>query len=476
MAQQTTTKPHKSAGSAHDTPTTGHAVSQATAIPGPRSQELQAERERYLPRGVFAYHPVYPASGSGARITDVDGNTYLDFAGGIGVMNVGHSHPAVVAAIQEQAALYTHTCAHVLTPPPYVELARRLTEIMPGSFAKKTLLVNSGAEAVENAIKIARAATGRSGVISFENSFHGRTNLALALTGKVRPYRQDFGPFAPNIHTLPYPYVYRCPQHSGTDGSDCHEWREALERAFLTRIAAEQVAAIIVEPVQGEGGFIVPPAHFLPELRDICTEHGILLIIDEVQSGFGRTGKLFAVEHAGVEPDLLLMAKSLAGGLPLAAVVGRAEYMDAPLPGGLGGTYGGNPVACAAALAVLDVFAREGLTDRGRALGEQAMARMREWYGRYPLVGEVRGLGAMVAIELVTDRAQRTPATGAAGRILVEARERGLILIKAGLYDNVIRLLMPLVTTDEELAEGLDILEAALEVVSKAPAEELAAH
>ena len=476
MAQQTTTKPHKSAGSAHDTPTTGHAVSQATAIPGPRSQELQAERERYLPRGVFAYHPVYPASGSGARITDVDGNTYLDFAGGIGVMNVGHSHPAVVAAIQEQAALYTHTCAHVLTPPPYVELARRLTEIMPGSFAKKTLLVNSGAEAVENAIKIARAATGRSGVISFENSFHGRTNLALALTGKVRPYRQDFGPFAPNIHTLPYPYIYRCPQHSGTDGSDCHEWREALERAFLTRIAAEQVAAIIVEPVQGEGGFIVPPAHFLPELRDICTEHGILLIIDEVQSGFGRTGKLFAVEHSGVEPDLMLMAKSLAGGLPLAAVVGRAEYMDAPLPGGLGGTYGGNPVACAAALAVLDVFAREGLTDRGRALGEQAMARMREWYGRYPLVGEVRGLGAMVAIELVTDRAQRTPATGAAGRILVEARERGLILIKAGLYDNVIRLLMPLVTTDEELAEGLDILEAALEVVSKAPAEELAAH
>ena len=476
MAQQTTTKPHKSAGSAHDTPTTGHAVSQATAIPGPRSQELQAERERYLPRGVFAYHPVYPASGSGAHITDVDGNTYLDFAGGIGVMNVGHSHPAVVAAIQEQAALYTHTCAHVLTPPPYVELARRLTEIMPGSFAKKTLLVNSGAEAVENAIKIARAATGRSGVISFENSFHGRTNLALALTGKVRPYRQDFGPFAPNIHTLPYPYVYRCPQHSGTDGSDCHEWRETLERAFLTRIPADQVAAIIVEPVQGEGGFVVPPAHFLPELRAICDEHGILLVIDEVQTGFGRTGKLFAVEHCGVAPDLMLMAKSLAGGLPLAAVVGRATYMDAPLPGGLGGTYGGNPVACAAALAVLDVFAREGLVDRGRALGEQARTRMEGWYERYPLVGEVRGLGAMVAVELVTDRTARTSAPGAAGRILVEARERGLILIKAGLYDNVIRLLMPLVTTDDELAEGLGILEAALDVVSQLPAEELAAH
>ncbi len=474
MTQQTTTtKPRRASGSASHT--ANQAVSQATAIPGPRSQELQAERERYLPRGVFAYHPVYPASGSGARITDVDGNTYLDFAGGIGVMNVGHSHPEVVAAIQEQAALYTHTCVHVLTPPPYVELARRLTEITPGNFAKKTLLVNSGAEAVENAIKIARAATGRSGVISFENSFHGRTNLALALTGKVRPYRQDFGPFAPNIHTLPYPYVYRCPQHSGTDGADCHEWRDALEQAFLTRIPAEQVAAIIVEPVQGEGGFIVPPAHFLPELREICTRHGILLIIDEVQSGFGRTGKMFAIEHFGVEPDLMLLAKSLAGGLPLAAVVGRDTYMDAPLPGGLGGTYGGNPVACAAALAVLAIFEREGLADRGRVLGEQAMGRLEGWRERFPLVGDARGLGAMVAIELVTDRAKRTPATGAAARILVEARERGLILIKAGLYDNVIRLLMPLVTTDEELAEGLDILEAALDVVSNLSAEELAA-
>jgi 4-aminobutyrate aminotransferase/(S)-3-amino-2-methylpropionate transaminase len=480
MAQQTTTKPPRAARTANTADaasnTAEHAVSQATAIPGPRSQALQAERERYLPRGVFAYHPVYPASGSGARVTDVDGNTYLDFAGGIGVMNVGHSHPEVVAAIQQQAALYTHTCAHVLTPPVYVDLARRLTEITPGNFPKKTLLVNSGAEAVENAIKIARAATGRSGVIAFENSFHGRTNLALALTGKVRPYRQDFGPFAPNVHTLPYPYVYRCPQHSGTDGANCHEWREALERAFLTRIPADQVAAIIVEPVQGEGGFVVPPAHFLPELREICTQNGILLIIDEVQSGFGRTGKMFAIEHSNVEPDLMLLAKSLAGGLPLAAVVGRDTYMDAPLPGGLGGTYGGNPVACAAALAVLDVFEREGLADRGRVLGEQAMARMQGWRKRFPLIGEARGLGAMVAIELVTDQTQRTPATAAAARILVEARERGLILIKAGLYDNVIRLLMPLVATDEELAEGLDILEAALDVVSNVSAEEFAAE
>jgi 4-aminobutyrate aminotransferase/(S)-3-amino-2-methylpropionate transaminase len=438
--------------------------------------DLQARRQNAIPRGVSNSLAIYAERAANAELWDVEGRRYIDFGSGISVLNTGHLHAKVKEALAQQLEKITHACFQVTPYESYVALAEKLNEAAPGKTPKKTLFLTTGAEAVENAIKIARAATGRSGVIAFENSFHGRTNLALALTGKVRPYRQDFGPFAPNIHTLPYPYVYRCPQHSGTDGSDCHEWREALERAFLTRIPAEQVAAIIVEPVQGEGGFIVPPAHFLPELRDICTEHGILLIIDEVQSGFGRTGKLFAIEHSDVAPDLMLMAKSLAGGLPLAAVVGRAEYLDAPLPGGLGGTYGGNPVACAAALAVLDVFAREGLADRGRALGEQAMARMREWRERYPLVGEVRGLGAMVAVELVTDRAQRTPATGAAGRILVEARERGLILIKAGLYDNVIRLLMPLVTTDDELAEGLDILEAALGVVSKLPAEELAAH
>src|SRR5689334_6866643 len=460
MAQQTTTKPPQAARAASDT--TEHAVSQTTAIPGPRSQELQAERERYLPRGVFAYHPVYPASGSGARVTDVDGNTYLDFAGGIGVMNVGHSHPEVVAAIQQQAALYTHTCAHVLTPPVYVDLARRLTEITPGNFPKKTLLVNSGAEAVENAIKIARAATGRSGVIAFENSFHGRTNLALALTGKVRPYRQDFGPFAPNIHTLPYPYVYRCPQHSGTDGSDCHEWREALERAFLTRIPAEQVAAIIVEPVQGEGGFIVPPAHFLPELRDICTEHGILLIIDEVQSGFGRTGKLFAIEHSNVEPDLMLLAKSLAGGLPLAAVVGRDTYMDAPLPGGLGGTYGGNPVACAAALAVMDVMRDEKLPERAARIGSIVEERMRTWAQDHEVIGEVRGLGAMVGMELVRDRKTKEPAATETAKVLAAARERGLIILRCGVHHNVVRTLMPLNIPDDQLEEGLDILGASL--------------
>ncbi len=441
---------------------------------------LNDERLRYVPRGVYTYHPIYPASGSGATITDVDGATYLDFAGGIGTMNVGHSHPAVVAAAQAQLEQYTHTCAHVLTPPLYIELARRLAEITPGAFAKKTLLVNSGAEAVENAIKIARAATGRSAVIAFENSFHGRTNLALAATGKVRPYRAGFGPYAPDIHLVPYADCYHSGAQEdghGTDADNCGGWRTTLERFFLTRVGADQVAAMLVEPVQGEGGFIVPPPNFLPTLREICSRHGIVLIIDEVQTGFGRTGRMFAIEHSGVEPDLLLTAKSLAGGLPLAAVVGRAEIMDAPLPGGLGGTYGGNPVACAAALAVIDVFEREGLVERAQRLGAMAMERMRGWQQRFDLIGDVRGQGAMVAMELVTDRATREPARAETGALLAEARKRGLIVIKAGLYDNVIRLLMPLVTTDSEMTRGLDILEQALTAVTAmTPAEREAAH
>jgi 4-aminobutyrate aminotransferase/(S)-3-amino-2-methylpropionate transaminase len=446
---------------------------QSAAIPlapGPETEALRAERERYLPRGVFTYHPIYPSSGQGARIVDVDGNTYLDFAGGIGTMNVGHSHPAVVAAIRAQVELYTHTCAHVLTPPPYIHLARRLAEITPGDFAKKVLLVNSGAEAVENAVKIARAATKRPAIISFENGFHGRTNLALALTGKVQPYRLGFGPFAPDIHAVPYPYSYRCPRHGAGDRERCDEWKDALERVFLTRVPADAVAAVIVEPVQGEGGFVVPPASFLPELREICTRCGILLIADEVQTGFGRTGRMFAVEHSGVQPDLMLLAKSLAGGLPLAAVVGRAEIMDAPQPGGLGGTYGGNPVACAAALAVLGTFEREPLVERANALGLMALERMREWQKRFQLVGDVRGLGAMVAMELVRDRTTKSPASGEAARLMAEARARGLLLIKAGLFDNVIRLLMPLVTSDAEMAEALDILEKSLATVSALPA------
>lgn len=453
-----------------------HKQRPASGATGSATEALQADRERYLPRGVFSYHPVFPASGSGATITDVDGAQYLDFAGGIGVMNVGHSHPAVVAAIREQAEQFTHTCAHVVTPPQYIELAKRLAEITPGSYAKKTLLVNSGAEAVENAIKIARAATGRTAVIAFENSFHGRTNLALALTGKAKPYRAGYGPYAPDIHLVPYADCYHCAMR-GPDGACCGNWRASLERFFSTRVQPELVAAMIVEPVQGEGGFIVPPADFLPALREVCSRYGIMLIADEIQSGFGRTGKLFAIEHTGIEPDLLLLAKSLAGGMPLAAVVGRAEVMDAPTPGGLGGTYGGNPVACAAALAVLDIFEREGLVERAQKIGAMAMNRMRAMQATYPLIGDVRGQGAMVAMELVRDQKNRTPATAEAAALLVEARQRGLLLIKAGLNDNVIRLLMPLVTTDEEMARALDIIEESLAAVSAMPVDALgAAH
>ncbi len=453
-----------------------HKQRPASSVVGSATEALQADRERYVPRGVFTYHPVFPANGSGATIIDVDGKQYLDFAGGIGVMNVGHSHPAVVAAIREQAEQFTHTCAHVVTPPQYIELARRLAEITPGSYAKKTLLVNSGAEAVENAIKIARAATGRTAVIAFENSFHGRTNLALALTGKAKPYRAGYGPYAPDIHLVPYADCYHCAMR-GPDGACCGIWRSSLERFFATRVQPELVAAMIVEPVQGEGGFIVPPADFLPGLREICSRYGIILIIDEIQSGFGRTGKLFSIEHTGVEPDLLLMAKSLAGGMPLAAVVGRAEVMDAPTPGGLGGTYGGNPVACAAALAVLDIFEREGLVERAQKIGAMALDRMRAMQATYPLIGDVRGQGAMVAMELVHDQAKRTPATAEAAALLVEARQRGLLLIKAGLNDNVIRLLMPLVTTDEEMTRALDIIDESLAAVSAKSPEELgAAH
>lgn len=444
-----------------------------TPSPGPQAQAIQAEREQWVPRGVSTYHPIYPVRASGAELEDADGNLYLDFAGGIGAMNVGHSHPTVVAAIQRQAAAYSHTCAHVAMPELYVSLAHRLATSTPGAFPKKTLLVNSGAEAVENAVKIARAATGRRAIIAFENSFHGRTLLALTLTGRVRPYTVGFGPFAGDVYHVPYPDPYRLGTSSLSDEdaqtAACDASLAAIERAFHTQVAADQVAAVLVEPVQGEGGFVVPPTAFLPRLAERCRRHGILLIADEVQTGFGRTGRMWACEHSAVEPDLLVTAKSLAAGLPLAAVVGRAEIMDTPAPGGLGGTYGGNPIACAAALAVLDVFERERLVERAAHLGERALTHMRAWYDSIPLVGEVRGLGAMVAVELVRDRATREPAADAAAAVVAACRQRGLLLIRAGLYDNVLRLLMPLVTTDAQFDAALTILEATLAATPAAP-------
>src|SRR5438552_15940327 len=426
-----------------------------------RSAGLQADRDRFVPRGMASAIQGFAASARGAPLTDADGNPYIDFATGISVMNVGHSHPRVVEAIIGQAARLVHSGAPVMMPEGYVRLARRLCEITPGTFPKKALLLNSGAEAIENAVKVVRQATGRPAVISFHNSFHGRTLMSMTLTGKVSPYRQNFGPWAPEVYQVPYPYEYRRPVGMAAEslGGSCVE---AVRQLFKTTVPADRVAGILVEPVQGEGGFVVPPPDFLPGLRQLCTEHQIPLIADEVQTGFGRTGKLFAVDHLGVEPDLIVLAKSLGGGLPLGAVVGRSELMDATNPGGLGGTFGGNPVACAAALAVIDVLIEEKLPQQGKRLGDRALNRMRGWQERHPQVGDVRGMGAMVAMELVSDRATREPAGTLTNDVLRYCHQHGLVLLKAGLYDNVIRLLFPLVISEQELDRGLDILEAAL--------------
>jgi len=406
------------------------------------------------------------SGGHGATLTDVDGNPYIDFTTGISVMNVGHGHPRVLAAIREQADRLVHSGAPVMMPEVYVRLARRLCEITPGAFFKKALLLNSGAEAVENAVKVVRQATGRPAVISFHNAFHGRTLMSMTLTGKVAPYKQNFGPYAPEVYQVPYPYEYRRPAGMAAEslGGACVE---AVRQLFKTTVSADRVAGILVEPVQGEGGFVVPPPDFLPSLRTLCTEYQIPLIADEVQTGFGRTGRMFAVEHSGVEPDLIVLAKSMGGGLPLGAVVGRSELMDATNPGGLGGTFGGNPVACAAALAVIDVLLKEKLPDRGKRLGDRALARMRGWQDRHPQVGDVRGLGAMVAMELVTDRATREPAGSLTNDLLRYCHAHGLALLKAGLYDNVIRLLFPLTISEQELDRGLDILEEALDQLKR---------
>jgi len=430
-----------------------------------RTEELLNRRRAAVPRGVFNVAPIFADSAEGVWLRDVDGTRYLDFAGGLGVLNVGHRHPRVLAALRAQLDRYLHTCFHVAMYEPYVALAERLNEITPGAFPKKTMLVNSGAEAVENAVKIARAATGRKAVIAFEHAFHGRTLLGLSLTSKVDPYKLAFGPFAPEVYRVPYPYPYRCPQeHSGTCTAHVIA---TIEEAFRVRVDAADVAAVIIEPVSGEGGFIVPPPDFLPALADLCRRRGILLIADEVQTGFGRTGRFFAVEHAGVEPDLLVAGKSLASGLPLAAVTGRADLMEAPQVGGLGGTYGGNPLACVAALAVIDVMRSEGFLERAQALGANVLARFQTMQRRFPIIGEARGLGAMVGMELVEDRERKTPARAATAQVLAACLERGLLILKSGVYDNVIRILVPLVISNEDLERGLGILE---EVVARVAA------
>ncbi len=428
-----------------------------TEVPGPRSLEILERQERVVADPLSIYLPVVAAEARGATITDVDGNTFIDFTGGVGVMNVGHSHPRVVEAIQEQAARFTHTDFTIVPYEVYVELAERLTELAPFSGPSKAAFFNSGAEAVENAVKIAKLATGRPAVIAFEGAFHGRTQMALSLTSKTHPYKAGLGPFVPEVYRVPFPYEYR--------GIAAADSLAALERAFQTQVAPQTVAAIVVEPVQGEGGFVPAPPAFLRGLRAICDRHGIVLVADEVQTGFGRTGTMFAIEQYDVEPDLIVVAKSIAAGLPLSGVLGKAALMDAPADGAIGGTYVGNPVAQAAALAVLDAFAEDGLLERARRVGEAIRGRMLEWQERFPAVGDVRGLGAMLAVEYVRDRATKEPAPEVATHVAEEAARRGLLLLKAGIYTNCNRVLCPLSIGDAELAEALDVWQEALETV-----------
>ena len=416
------------------------------------NQSLQQRRMAAIPRGVGQIHQVFAERAENATVWDVEGREYLDFAGGIAVLNTGHLHPKVMAAVQEQLAKLTHTCFHVFGYEPYVTLAEKINQLVPGSFEKKTLLVTTGAEAVENAIKIARAATGRPGVIAFSGGFHGRTMMGMALTGKVAPYKIGFGPFPGEVYHAPYP----CALHGVTTDDSL----KALQHLFKADIDPKRVAAIIFEPVQGEGGFNVAPTDFVQALRAVCDEHGILLVADEVQTGFGRTGKLFAMEHYDVAPDLTTMAKSLAGGMPLSAVCGRAEVMDAPAPGGLGGTYAGNPLAVASALAVLDVLESEKLIERGAELGQRLMARLESLRPRVPQIAEVRGVGAMVAVEF--RQADGSPDPDFTRTVQNRALEKGLLLLSCGVYGNVIRFLFPLTIQDAVMNEGLDILAEAL--------------
>jgi 4-aminobutyrate aminotransferase/(S)-3-amino-2-methylpropionate transaminase len=434
-----------------------------TELPGPQSRALMARRVQAVPRGVYASTPLYVRHAEGAMLEDVDGNRLIDMGGGIGCANVGHRHPGVVAALRAQIDAFLHVCFQVTGYESYVALAEKLNELTPGSFAKKTFFVNSGAEAVENAVKIARAFTGRPAVLSVEDGFHGRTMLGMSLTSKTHPYKEGFGPFMPDVYRIPFgvPAHARLSQRGAMSEGQV---AEMMDQTFRRVVAAESIAAVVVEPILGEGGFVVPPAGFLPALAKICRERGIVFVADEVQTGFGRTGELFACTHFGIEPDLLITAKSLGGGLPLAAITGRAEIMDAPGPGGLGGTFGGNPASCAAALAVIEAFADGQLLARGRWLGEQFQERARAWQRQHSFIGDVRGVGAMQAMEFVDSKGM--PWAAAAKKLTQHCLHHGVLLLNAGTYDNIIRLLMPLTITDAQYSEALQVLEAGLSAVA----------
>ena len=437
-------------------------ISLKTSIPGPKSQALLARRKAAVPQGPFNIAPIFVEQAGGATVTDVDGNVLLDFTGGLGSLNAGHANPKVVEAVTAQAKKFLHTCFHISQYEPYVALAEKLNAITPGKFAKKTLLVNSGAEAVENAVKIARYYTKRPAVITFEHGFAGRTLLAMSLTSKVMPYKFGFGPFAPEVYRLPFPYEYRSELDVVGMIAQMHEF-------FQAHVDPRSVACVWMELVLGEGGFVVAPKKYVQALAKFCKDNGILFIADEIQTGFARTGKLFATEHYGFEPDLITMAKSMGSGMPISAVTGRAEIMDSVHVGGLGGTYGGNPVACAAALATIDEMERLDLPARAAKIGDKLRERMLGWQKRLgaagtaaATIGEVRGLGAMMAMEFVKDRQTKEPAKEFTLGLVKRCVEHGVILIYAGTHSNVLRFLVPLVITDDQLDEGLDVIEQQL--------------
>lgn len=424
-------------------------------------EQLGERRRESIPKGIFNMTPLIMSEAKGARVRDIAGREYIDFAGGIGALNVGHCPTAVVEAIRDQAGKYLHTCFHLMMYEPYIALAEMLNRIVPGDFPKKTLLANSGAEAVENGVKIARYFTKRPGIIAFDGGYHGRTLLALSLTGKVRPYKAGFGPFAPEVYRIPYAYCYRCPlgMEYPSCGLRCADY---LKEVFRLHAPPQETAVLVVEPVLGEGGVVVPPRGYLEKLKGICSEEGIVFIADEVQTGMGRTGKMFACQHQGIEPDILIMGKSLAGGLPLSAVTGRGEIMDAPHVGGLGGTLSGNPVACRAALEVITLIEDNALAPRALEIGEKVVDGLRKFEEEYPIIGDIRCLGAMIGVELVRDRRTKEPATKETRQVVKSCYERGLLITRSGAFSNVVRALMPLVITDEEIDEGLSILKAVL--------------
>ncbi|MGE5484125.1 MAG: 4-aminobutyrate--2-oxoglutarate transaminase [Ignavibacteriales bacterium] len=433
-------------------------VSLKTEVPGPGSRSWVERKEKAVCRAYSLNVPIMIQKAQGAILTDVDGNEFIDLAGGIGCLNVGHCQPEVVNAVKEQVERFFHTDFTVVPYPSFIELAERLSSLLPGDYPKKATFFNSGAEAVENACKIAKCYTGRRAFIAFEGAFHGRTLMAMSLTSKIMPYKHNMGPFAPEVYRVPFAYCYRCPVNLEYPSCDiaCAKW---LERAFVTMVEPTNTAAVVGEPVLGEGGFVVPPKEFYQRVREICDKHGILLIIDEVQTGIGRTGKFFAHEHYGITADLVTVAKSMAGGIPISGVIGRAEVMDAPHDSAIGGTFVGNPIGCVAALKVIDVVQQQELCAKAEAQGKIIMERFTQWKKDFEIVGDVRGLGAMCGIEFVRDRKTKEPATRETAMIKEAMFKNGVLALKSGVNGNVIRMLAPLVITNDQLTEALDVMQ-----------------